>query len=108
MDGDKHIYDIQLDSKAQVVYFGFGFNVMVYRFTHDRISFRSEIVSMFMGHKEVVFSLALSTRDPVLASGSGDKTIIIWDTRRKKTQRTLYGHTGKVSQSQPFILISIS
>ena len=37
MDGDKHIYDIQLDSKAQVVYFGFGFNVMVYRFTHDRI-----------------------------------------------------------------------
>ncbi|HEX3525512.1 MAG TPA: WD40 repeat domain-containing protein, partial [Thermoanaerobaculia bacterium] len=48
------------------------------------------------GHKDRVFSVAFSPDGKLLASASGDKTIILWDVGNRKPLTTLVGHKGDV------------
>ena len=49
------------------------------------------------GHTDWVSSVAFAPDGKTLASGSGDKTIKLWDTRSGETLRTLEGHRNWVS-----------
>jgi WD40 repeat protein len=48
------------------------------------------------GHTGPVDSVAWSPDGKELASGSDDKTIMVWDVASGKLQATLTGHTGSV------------
>lgn len=50
----------------------------------------------FNGHKDDVKSVAFSPDGNFIASGSSDKTIIIWGSSTGKSTRTLFGHDGGV------------
>ena len=49
------------------------------------------------GHSNTVFSIAFSPIGDVLASGSKDKTIRIWDVKSGKELGSVTGHSGPVS-----------
>jgi WD40 repeat protein len=53
------------------------------------------IIKTLTGHTNSVLSLAVLP-DGSLASGSGDKTIKIWDTIKGIEIKTLTGHTSEV------------
>src|SRR5207302_1355704 len=48
------------------------------------------------GHTSFVFAVAFSPDGKTLASGSDDKTIILWNVATGMEQATLKGHTDKV------------
>ena len=48
------------------------------------------------GHTRQVVSLAFSLDGTLLASGSGDRTIKLWDVQTGGIVETFYGHTGNV------------
>ena len=50
------------------------------------------------GHKRGVTDVAFSNTDRVVATGSGDRTIKVWEIRTGKCARTLMGHTGGVTK----------
>ena len=49
-----------------------------------------------IGHKDFVTSAAFSSDGKTLASGSWDKTIILWDANSWKQLKTLKGHTREI------------
>lgn len=49
-----------------------------------------------VGHELGIYSLALSPDASLLASGSGDETIALWDVESKQIVKTLYGHQDAV------------
>lgn len=49
------------------------------------------------GHRHVVSSLAFSPDGKILASGSTDNDIRLWDTHTGKHKKTLMGHTNCVN-----------
>ena len=49
------------------------------------------------GHSDYVYCIAFSPDGSVLASGSADNTIRIWDTSIDKTKKILIGHTRRVN-----------
>jgi len=53
-------------------------------------------VQTLMGHTDWVWSIAISPNGQVLASGSRDKTIKLWDLWVGRLVRTLPGHTSDV------------
>jgi COMPASS component SWD3 len=54
-------------------------------------------VRTLSGHTDWVRSVAFSPDGRLLASGSGDKTIKLWDVATGREVRTLSGHTGDVN-----------
>jgi hypothetical protein len=48
------------------------------------------------GHSGAVLALAYSPKAKLLASGSADKTVRLWDVRTRKEVVALRGHTGEV------------
>lgn len=48
------------------------------------------------GHKNYIWSVAFSPNGKLLASGSADKTIKLWDTATGKVTATLLGHDDDV------------
>jgi WD40 repeat protein len=55
-----------------------------------------ERVRTLEGHTDAVWSVAFSPDGRLLASGSWDGTVIVWDVRTGERVRTLTGHTGDV------------
>ncbi len=48
------------------------------------------------GHSDSVYSVSLSSDGKIIASGSNDETVKVWDTKTGKLLRTLKGHSGSV------------
>lgn len=53
-------------------------------------------IAKFEGHHDVVYSLAVQPGERLLASGSYDRQIKLWDLRTEREAGTLLGHTGFV------------
>ncbi|MBT31266.1 MAG: hypothetical protein CMO01_16550 [Thalassobius sp.] len=56
------------------------------------------IINEFNGHKDEVLCLALHPKKNILASGSRDKSIILWDTETGKKLYELKSHDADVNQ----------
>jgi WD40 repeat protein len=48
------------------------------------------------GHSSSVYSVVFSPDGSKLASGSGDRTVRVWDVATGQVERTLEGHSGSV------------
>ncbi|MCT7959873.1 WD40 repeat domain-containing protein [Laspinema sp. D1] len=57
-------------------------------------------VTTLMGHSSGVKSVAVSPDGGMIASGSVDQTIKLWDLQRGELKKTLKGHTGTVTSVQ--------
>jgi WD40 repeat protein len=55
-----------------------------------------KLLRTLYGHQDTVISVSISPDGKTLASGSGDKTIKIWEIGTGKLLRTLYGHQDTV------------
>src|SRR5262245_23137146 len=55
-----------------------------------------EEIRVLQGHRGSVLAVAFSPNGKILASGSRDKTINLWDARTGKLERTLTEHTADV------------
>jgi WD40 repeat protein len=53
-------------------------------------------IRTFMGHKDEAWGVAFHPTRPLMATGSLDRTILIWDLETGKTLHTLRGHVGGV------------
>jgi hypothetical protein len=54
------------------------------------------VIRSFAAHKDAIYSMALSPDDKILATGSYDQKIKLWDAETGKELRTLSGHNGCV------------
>jgi WD40 repeat protein len=54
------------------------------------------LLRSFAAHKDAIYSMALSPDDKLLATGSYDQKIKLWDVETGKELRTLSGHNGCV------------
>ena len=54
-------------------------------------------LSVQTGHSGQVLSIAFTSDSKLMASGSVDKTIVLWDPATGNQLRTLKGHTGTVN-----------
>ena len=55
-----------------------------------------KLIKRFDGHKDAIYSVAISADGKTLASGSYDQKIILWNVSDAKMLRTLDGHNGAV------------
>ncbi|KAJ8063270.1 hypothetical protein OCU04_008501 [Sclerotinia nivalis] len=68
----------------------------IYKISRTRSSW-SAALQTFEGHSGWVYSLAFSPDGTKVASGSGDKTIRLWDAATGESLQTLEGHSGSVN-----------
>lgn len=61
------------------------------------VDIKGRVSSTFAGHKARVGCLDVSNNRRMLATGSDDKTVKIWDIKTKSVRYTLEGHTWKVT-----------
>jgi hypothetical protein len=54
------------------------------------------LICSFAAHKDAIYSMALSPDDKILATGSYDQKIKLWDAETGKELKTLSGHNGCV------------
>jgi len=58
----------------------------------------SDPISVFRGHTGVVAAVAFSPDNKTIASGSADKTIVLWDAATGKVNATFREHGGAVTR----------
>lgn len=66
----------------------------------EQINGNKQVMRTFAGHTAGVNSLDLSPNKKMIASGSDDKTIILWDVMTAKEIKRLKGHGWKVTSVQ--------
>lgn len=76
---------------------GRSFYIASNKSTIDNIDFKAAVLRSLTGHTDVVNSVVLSPDGKMLASGSNDKTVIIWDLATGKALKVLKGHVWKVT-----------
>lgn len=76
---------------------GKGVYVASSKSTVDLISFKGAVIKSLEGHSGEINCLEMSPDRKKLATGSNDKSIIIWDVATGKALLTLTGHTWKVT-----------
>ena len=54
------------------------------------------LVRTFEGHRDAIYSVAISPDEKILATGSYDQKIKLWDVATGKELKTLSGHNGAV------------
>src|SRR5581483_11378224 len=54
------------------------------------------LLRTIQGHKDALYSIALSPDGKILATGSYDQKIKLWDTETGAELRTLSGHNGAI------------
>ncbi|HMF15778.1 MAG TPA: WD40 repeat domain-containing protein, partial [Gemmataceae bacterium] len=62
----------------------------------DKTHQKTKEIHTLLGHKDGVSCVAFDKSGKRLASGSGDKTIILWELEKGKLEHTLSGHQGGV------------
>src|SRR5207247_548956 len=55
-----------------------------------------EMPFLIRGHTDNTFAVAFSPDGKTLATGSGDRTVKLWDTQTRREVRTLRGHRGEL------------
>ena len=55
-----------------------------------------ELINTLSGHSGSTYSVAISSDNKYIISGSFDNTIKIWDMEKKELIYTLTGHTSSV------------
>ena len=55
-----------------------------------------KLLRTLQGHQGAVMSVAFDPQGSALASGSGDRTVKLWEARSGKLLRTLEGHQNSV------------
>lgn len=64
----------------------------------DALRYSPNLLSFLHGHKDVIYSLAFSSDNKALASGSADNAIILWDVvNRQPLGKPLKGHSDWVT-----------
>ena len=61
------------------------------------VNVKGKVLSAFIGHSARVSCLDISHNKKMMASGSDDKTIRIWDAKTRQTRFVLEGHGWKVT-----------
>jgi len=77
-----------------------GFIVASNKTSFEQINGNKQVLRTFTGHSAGVNSLDLSPNRKVIASGSDDKSIILWDVITAKEIKRLKGHGWKVTSVQ--------
>ncbi len=54
------------------------------------------VIKTFIGHSDTIYSAVLSPDGQLLASGSYDRTVIIWDVQTGEPVQELLGHNGAI------------
>ncbi|KAF9260008.1 WD40 repeat-like protein [Marasmius fiardii PR-910] len=67
-----------------------------------------QIISFFDGHQDVVSSLAFSSDGRLLASGSGDKTVRIWDITDGASKTFTINDPDSINQDSSVTSVAIS
>ncbi len=62
----------------------------------------------FRGHVDSVNSIQFQPYTQVFVSGSGDKTVAMWDIRTSQCVQTFYGHNNAVNSCKFNIRVSIN
>jgi len=70
--------------------------LIAYPVIHSQTQQKPELVVQ-TGHTLFVWSIAFSPAGKLLASGSADKTIKLWDVNTGRELRTLSGHISQVA-----------
>ena len=65
-------------------------------FVWEYIVYSLKLEKSFKGHEKKVFSLGWSSQYQLLASGSADSTVKIWNIEKEACLATLRGHSGSV------------
>ena len=60
------------------------------------IADRDKPLYTFIGHTDAITAVDYSTNGKLLASGSSDKTVRLWDVTTGKHLHTFTGHTGGI------------
>ena len=88
--GKGYVYDIAFSPDNTKLALGSSIGVWIYE------KQTGKALDLLTGHTEEVSSIAFNPYGSMLASGSYDNTIRIWDFHTSKLKATLTGHTGAI------------
>jgi WD40 repeat protein len=56
-----------------------------------------EVVAEYKGHTGCIYALHMAGEFGTIATGSGDHTVRVWDSKTGRCEATLLGHRGSVT-----------